>query len=231
MEQKSDHQSLVERIKELEQERKKRKEVEKALLESNQRYERLVNTIPCALYDYILWPDGRSRFIYISSQCKNIFEYEADQIIENEDLLWSMVYSEDLERLKHEDSEANEARKLFHSEVRINLPSGGTKWIQLISMPSKQIIDSQPIWSGVILDITERRQAEEEVKILSGLLPICAKCKKIRDDKGYWNKIEGYIQKHSDATFSHGMCPGCSEKLYSDEDWYIEMKKEESQKG
>ena len=69
-----------------------------------------------------------------------------------------------------------------------------------------------------------------EIKTLSGLLPICASCKKIRDDKGYWNQIEGYIQKHSAAKFSHGMCPKCSDELYGKKDWYIEMKNEEKQK-
>jgi hypothetical protein len=52
-------------------------------------------------------------------------------------------------------------------------------------------------------------------KELKGLLPICSVCKKIRDDKGYWNQIEGYIQKHSDAQFSHGICPDCSKKYYT----------------
>jgi hypothetical protein len=52
------------------------------------------------------------------------------------------------------------------------------------------------------------------VKSLSGLLPICASCKKIRDDKGYWSQVESYIQKHSDATFTHGICPDCIKKLY-----------------
>jgi PAS domain S-box-containing protein len=77
-------------------------------------------------------------------------------------------------------------------------------------------------------DITERKQAEEEreklilqlqkaldeVKQLSGLLPICASCKKIRDDKGYWNQIESYIYDHSEAEFSHSICPECFKKLY-----------------
>ena len=53
-----------------------------------------------------------------------------------------------------------------------------------------------------------------EVKTLSGMLPICASCKKIRDDKGYWNQIECYIRDHSDAEFSHGICPECAERLY-----------------
>ena len=49
---------------------------------------------------------------------------------------------------------------------------------------------------------------------ISGMLPICANCKKIRDDKGYWNQIEAYIGDHSEAEFSHGICPDCAKKLY-----------------
>lgn len=60
----------------------------------------------------------------------------------------------------------------------------------------------------------ERRRALQDVKALSGLLPICAGCKKIRDDQGYWNQLESYIDEHSDASFSHGMCPDCAEKYY-----------------
>lgn len=71
--------------------------------------------------------------------------------------------------------------------------------------------------------ITELQEALSKVKVLSGLIPVCSQCKKIRDDNGYWNKLESYIEKHSDASFSHGICPECSEKLYGDEDWYIEM--------
>ena len=55
-----------------------------------------------------------------------------------------------------------------------------------------------------------------EVKTLSGLLPICASCQKIRNDKGYWDRIETYIQAHSEATFSHSLCPDCARKLYPD---------------
>ncbi len=58
----------------------------------------------------------------------------------------------------------------------------------------------------------------DQVNQLSGLLPICASCKKIRDDKGYWNQIEAYIQDHSEAGFSHGICPECARKLYPEFD-------------
>ncbi len=61
-------------------------------------------------------------------------------------------------------------------------------------------------------------KALSEVKTLSGLLPICSHCKKIRDDKGYWNQIEVYIHEHTDAKFSHGICQECVKKYYSDLD-------------
>ena len=57
---------------------------------------------------------------------------------------------------------------------------------------------------------------DNEIKTLKGCIPICASCKKIRDDKGYWNQIESYIREHSEADFSHGLCPECAEK-YRDE--------------
>ena len=89
-----------------------------------------------------------------------------------------------------------------------------------------------------LFETTERRIAKEalliernnlfkalsEIKTLRGILPICSVCKKIRDDKGYWNQLELYFEKYSGASFSHGMCPECTDNLYRDEEWYIEMK-------
>ncbi|MCK9420574.1 MAG: PAS domain S-box protein [Nitrospirae bacterium] len=77
-------------------------------------------------------------------------------------------------------------------------------------------------------DITERKQAEaereklvvqlqealEKVKTLRGFIPICASCKKVRDDKGYWTQVEAYVSEHSLAEFSHSICPECMKKLY-----------------
>jgi transcriptional regulator with PAS, ATPase and Fis domain len=79
-------------------------------------------------------------------------------------------------------------------------------------------------------DITVRKLMEEEkqrlnselmdamnqIKTLSGLIPICAACKKIRDDKGYWNQIESYLEEHSEAVFSHGLCPECFQIYFPD---------------
>ena len=64
--------------------------------------------------------------------------------------------------------------------------------------------------------IKELQSALEKVKTLSGMLPICASCKKIRDDKGYWKQIEMFISEHSEAVFSHSFCPECAKILYPD---------------
>ncbi len=71
----------------------------------------------------------------------------------------------------------------------------------------------------------ELKSALTKVKQLSGLLPICGQCKKIRDDKGYWNEVEFYLEENSKAKFTHGMCPDCLDELYGDRDWYKKMKK------
>lgn len=70
------------------------------------------------------------------------------------------------------------------------------------------------------------QQAESKVKVLSGFLPICASCKKIRDDAGYWTQIEAYIRNHSEAEFSHSICPECMKKLYPE---FVQKENESAQ--
>ena len=71
-------------------------------------------------------------------------------------------------------------------------------------------------------ELLARIKKELEIKILRGLIPICSYCKRIRDDKGYWNQIETYITNHSDARFSHGLCEECAKKYYPDFDLDID---------
>lgn len=67
-------------------------------------------------------------------------------------------------------------------------------------------------------------EALDQVKALKGMLPICASCKKIRKDDGYWQQIESYIRDHSEAEFSHSICPECAKRLYPDLDIYKEIR-------
>lgn len=84
------------------------------------------------------------------------------------------------------------------------------------------------IVTGHIQIITKNIQLEDalkEVRTLQGLIPICANCKKIRDDKGFWQKVEVYLENHSKARFTHGLCEDCIQKLYGKEKWFKEKDK------
>ncbi len=74
--------------------------------------------------------------------------------------------------------------------------------------------------------VEELQKAFDQIKTLRGIVPICASCKKIRDDQGFWNKVEVYISEHTEAEFSHGMCPECMAKMYPE---YVALSKEHNQ--
>ena len=109
--------------------------------------------------------------------------------------------------------EAMESGKSERKEVEIEGTIWDTWWVPV----------DKDIYLHYAMDITDIRRAQKdleeavkEIKTLKGIIPICASCKNIRDDKGYWNQIESYIKEHSDADFSHSICPECAEKLYPD---------------
>ncbi|MCI0841177.1 MAG: PAS domain S-box protein, partial [Chloroflexi bacterium] len=121
--------------------------------------------------------------------------------------------------------------RAFGKECVMEFPvatrSSGVCWLEQTMAP---MFDDGKIvgFQGIARDITARKEIESEreslitelrealskIKTLSGLLPICASCKKVRDDNGYWNQIETYISAHSDADFSHSICPSCVKELY-----------------
>jgi hypothetical protein len=91
-------------------------------------------------------------------------------------------------------------------------PEGGELW----KVMTNRVLALFAIWVTTLLSLKIIREAQKEIKILRGFLPICSSCKKIRDDDGYWNQIESYIHSHSEAQFSHGICPDCFKKHYPD---------------
>ena len=88
-------------------------------------------------------------------------------------------------------------------------PSQGEIWVAATNRALVIFV----IWATAILSLSHKRQ-EEEARTLRGLLPICATCKKIRDDKGYWQRLEKYMEDHSAAQFSHSICDDCLIKAY-----------------
>jgi len=90
-------------------------------------------------------------------------------------------------------------------------------WVALIAIlfkASQATIKEKAVEQERERLILDLQDALAKVKTLSGLLPVCSACKKIRDDRGYWNQMEAFIRDHSDADFTHSICPECAKKLY-----------------
>ncbi|GAM11160.1 putative protein [Geobacter sp. OR-1] len=121
------------------------------------------------------------------------------------------------------------ARKIFEMEYRLMRHDGVYRWIFDRGVPFTNEHGEFAGYIGSCVDVTERVEAQEalkqrleqEIKILKGIIPICSCCKRIRNDEQIWQQIEAYISEHSDALFSHGLCPTCFE---------IEMKSIEKMK-
>jgi PAS domain S-box-containing protein len=119
---------------------------------------------------------------------------------------------------------------ISHFETTRRGKSGGFREVSLTISPIRNSDGEIVAASTIARDISGRKRAERErehlvselqaasrdVKTLSGLLPICTHCKKIRDDKGYWSQIELYVRDHSNANFTHGICPECAERFFND---------------
>ncbi|MEN6616329.1 MAG: PAS domain S-box protein [Syntrophorhabdus sp.] len=198
----------------------KRKHVEEVLRESEEKFRLLVENAPEGIF---VQTDGK--FAYVNRAAMKMFGATyRDRIIGDAVLSRMHPDCRDAvrERIKNLNEKPKEASLIEEQYLRLD----GTPFdVEVSTVPF--IYENE---NGAIVffrDITRRKRAEEErerlvgqlqealakVKLLSGFLPICAWCKKIRDDKGYWNQIEKYLKDHSEAEFSHSICPECMEKL------------------
>ncbi len=173
---------------------------------------------------------------YISPSIEKVTGFEPEEFMQkyqSESLtpaslgyIMDILYAE----LKRDHEEGVDPGRTIRLELEYFRKDGSTVWMELLCTAIRDNSGRIIGVHGVSRDITERRkaalergnlvrelqQALAEVKTLSGMLPICAGCKKIRDDTGYWNQIESYITKHSDAVFTHSLCPECVKRFYPD---------------
>ena len=139
-----------------------------------------------------------------------------------------IIHQRELTSFRKQLREEVKRTGMIEAVYKLVLSNGRTCWLKDQAEIERYPQDQSSISLGWLTEVTKEMEAAEEreklvldlqaalskVKQLSGLLPICASCKRIRDDKGYWNRIEEYIMNHSEADFSHGLCPPCIEKLY-----------------
>ncbi len=189
------------------------------LRESEKRYRSLVDN----MHDPLCEIDGEGRYVYLSANYAEMLGHEPGVLTGQN--AFELAHPDDLpevvETFKDPVGHGQRAFRFRHSD-------GNWRWIE---STGKTYLAEDGEHRSVIVsrDITERKRAEAEreshivllqhaldnIKVLRGLLPICAHCKKIRDDKNQWHAVESYVKEHADVDFSHGICPDCLNKHYS----------------
>jgi PAS domain S-box-containing protein len=206
---------------ELLDENRQRRITESTLKESEAKYRLLFEQSHDAIA--IVTSDGD--YIDVNPAYEQLFGYSRDELFglnAQENWLHKDERNSLMQKMEADGYVAEyECRKLRKDGAEITL---------MMSSTQRRDSKGRVIFQSVCRDITSRKQYEDErerlivdlqealakVRTLSGMLPICASCKRIRNDEGYWQQIELYISEHSDTVFSHGVCPECAQKLYPD---------------
>jgi hypothetical protein len=137
-------------------------QAEAALSKSEVRWRRISARVPGVIYQFLRYPDGTLAFPFISPSCHKIFEVEAIEIEADATVLMSMIHPEDEEDFNRSVTDSIETLQPWSWEGRFILPSGRIKWIQAASAPERQA-DGEILWDGLLIDITARKQAEDEL--------------------------------------------------------------------
>lgn len=197
-----------------------RKRVETALLESEERFRSFVENTDLVFWLISLEPE---RVQYVNTAFERIWGRKAEELYGNPRLWLESIDPEERGSVRKQFEEWICGKKgELRAEYRITRPDGQVRWIEdrCVKLGNKKQV------VGIAEDVTVRKLFEEEqkrkqvelehllgkVKLLSGLLPICAYCKKIRNDQGYWEGLEKFIREHSGAEFTHCICPECAER-------------------
>jgi len=201
------------------------RDLAQAALEASEANFRTVANFAYA-WEYWVGPDGQMK--YVSPSVRELTGYEPERFLADPDFIKTIIVDKDqelfrdhvaLEQLEHADCSG---------DFRIRTATGEILWLHHVCRPvygrdgdflgrRASNFDISVERTALLRNeelIAKLREALDKVKTLSGFLPICASCKKIRDDQGYWNQIESYISSHSEAVFSHGICPDCAHRLY-----------------
>jgi PAS domain S-box-containing protein len=128
------------------------------------------------------------------------------------------IHPDDRPRVTGGMGDPARAGQSFEDTYRVQRPDGTVSWVRTNAVPLNDPDGTLTGYAGFSLDITALIEARDAIRTLRGLIPICASCKKIRDDGGYWNQLEQYISAHTDAEFSHSLCPSCLESALSEEE-------------
>ena len=181
-------------------ERSRRLSAEVTLRETRQRFRKALKSLPVIIYA----TDQDGSLVFYNREFERVSGYSAADVRDVPGLL---------DLLLREDEGLCMVNDVTCRKWKIETKDGREKVVAWSEESSAVPLSGWRSWK-IGLDITELESVREKVKILQGLLPICASCKQIRDAKGVWTPLETYIAEQSEADFTHGICPACLAKLY-----------------
>jgi PAS domain S-box-containing protein len=164
--------------------------------------------------------DAECRFVYLNRAAEQLMQRPLDETIGKS--LWDEVPALRGSLVENMFLQVLDKHVAVHFEYLSPLSD---RWFEIHAHPARDsgltvyfrdVSDRKLMELNLRDTLAERNAALERVRLLSGLLPICAACKRIRDEEGNWQQIESYISKHSQAKFSHGMCPDCGKQYYGE---------------
>lgn len=203
----------------------KRKLMEEALHESEERFRIIAEQTGQLVYDF----ESETGILHWAGAVEEVTGYIPEELQSLTISDWRQnIHPDDYDSVIAAIADAAKSSKQYLIEYRLRCKDGKFIYVEDRGVFLKNELQTTQRTLGAIANITDRKTASMEreslisslqsalsdVKTLSGLVPICSNCKKIRDDRGYWTQLEAYIQEHSTAKFSHGVCPECMSKLY-----------------
>jgi PAS domain S-box-containing protein len=150
-------------VSQLQQELLERQQVESLLRESEAQFQAMTANLPGAILQYILHPDGSDGVLYMNQGCYALWEVEAEQVQDDATLLWQMIHPEDLPGMYQSVMVSAQQLAPWSWSWRITPPSGKQKWLEAFGRPRRQT-NGDIIWDSLILDVTDRKQAEQDLK-------------------------------------------------------------------
>ncbi|MBW2440200.1 MAG: PAS domain S-box protein [Deltaproteobacteria bacterium] len=222
---KPSREEMEQKIKDLEQAQFECKQAEAALRESEEKYKLLAENSADIIYKISVETE---KCTYASPTVKRMLGYTVEEVLtlESQDILTPESYTKQKERLiKSLENNPHESEML---ELEAIHKAGHSLPVQINANFLFDETGNPVEILGVARDISKQKKLREErealiqnlqdalkeIKTLRGILPICSICSKVRDDKGYWEQVDVYIQKHSQADISHSICPECTKELY-----------------
>mgnify|MGYP006279950033 CR=1 FL=1 len=198
------------------------------LLRSRERLQAVLQSSRLAWWE----EDFTTGEVLRSDSWAEMLGYAPSKIAATKDVWLKLIHPDDLGVVRkaaaaHERGETD----TFEVQHRMRTADGGWKWILNWGRIVDRDRQGRPLRAlGTHMDITANKETElereelirelqaavDEIRTLKGIIPICARCKKIRDDSGYWEQLEVYLRQRSGAEFSHGLCPDCARELYGE---------------